>query len=293
MAKRILASMIALLIISYAVPADLRASEEGSFYSGQVASFRSRPDAAASVKALKARGQTAFYEKIQVKGKGVYFRVYVGKYASRAEAEKELGRLKADRVIGEFLVHKKEGVSPQKRREKVTAKAVLDEPGKTAPVDVKQEKPAETSVSYPAERGGRSADYYYILGITFDAKGKHEDALKNYTWALGKDPKFAAAFNKRGMIYLLMGRSDLAIADHGRAIDLDPNNAEYRFNRGLDHRLAGQMNAATADFDAACRMGILQACDALRRLEEKMGKSRVEIKDGTETGGKADTETGK
>lgn len=294
MTKRMLTSIIALLLISFVFPWESRAAEEGFFYSGQVASFRSRMDAAASVKAMKARGQTAFYEKIQVKGKGLYFRVYVGKYASRAEALKDLARLKEDKLIRDFLVHRKEGVLlRQKKREKVTARAVLDRPERPVPDEMRKKKPEETGESYLDERKDRDAEYYYILGIAFDARGKHEIALKCYTRAVEKDPKFAAAYNKRGVIYLLMGNSDLAIADHGRAIDIDPNNGGFRFNRGLDYRLAGQYNPAISDFQTACRMGIDQACDALRRLEEKIGKSKAEIKDRVETKDKVETEAGK
>jgi tetratricopeptide (TPR) repeat protein len=293
MTKRILMSIIALLLVSFAVPVESRAAEEGFFYSGQVASYKSRMDAAASVKALKARGQTAFYEKVQVKGKGLYFRVYVGKYESRAEAMRELGRLKEDKVIGSFLVHRKGGVLPKQKRVKVTAKAVPDRPETPVPDETRKKKTEETDTSYLDERRDRDAEYYYIVGIAFDAKGKHENALNCYTRALEKDPKFAAAYNKRGVIYLLMGNSDLAIADHKRAIDIDPNNGEFRFNRGLDYRLAGQYNPAISDFQTACRMGIDQACDALRRLEEKIGKSKAETKDRNETKDKVETETGK
>jgi tetratricopeptide (TPR) repeat protein len=280
MGKIIPAWIIALVLIAVSFSGDSSARSEGFFYSGQVASFRSHQDAAEAVKALAARGQKAFYEKSQVKGKGVYFRVYVGYYASRDEARKELGRLKADKVIGDFLIQKKEGVPPQKQKEKVTAKAVMAPAEKPAPVEAKQEKPAETDADYSNGRGGRNAEYYYILGAVFDAKGKHESALKNYTRALEKDPKYAPAYNKRGVIYLLMGHSDLAIADHGRAIGIDPSNVEYRFNRGLDYRLAGRQDQAMADFAAACRMGLDQACDALRRLEEKMEKDKA----GTDAG---------
>lgn len=297
--KKTVPALIVFLFLAFAaIPWESPAADEGFFYSGQIASFRSRQDAVALVKALKGRGQSAFYEKTQVKGRGVYFRVYAGKYASRDEAAKRLAALRDNRVIGNFLIHRKEGAPPQKAAEKTAKKAAAVKAAaapaeRPAPAEMKQEKPAETVMYYPADRGNGTAEYHYIRGIAFDARGRHESALKSYTRALEKDPKFAAAYNKRGLIHLLMGDSDLAVADHGKAAGIDPGNVEFRFHRGLGHRLAGRNDAAVSDFQTACRMGLDQACDALRRLEEKMERSGAAAGDGTEKKEKAEAADGK
>jgi len=294
MKKTVLASIIALLVITAAVPWESPAAEEGFFYSGQIASFRSRQDAAALVKAMKDRGQTAFYERTQVKGRGVHFRVYVGKYASRDEAAKKLAALRDEKIIDNFLIHRKEGAIPKEiARKEVRAKVVAEPPQSSAPAEMKKEKPAEPETYYPAERGERTAEYYYIRGVAFDARGRNENALKSYGMAIEKDPKYAAAYNKRGLIYLLMGNGGLAVADHEKAVSIDPYNGEFRFNRGLGYRLAGRYDAAVSDFQAACRMGIDQACDALRRLEEKMQKTGGGETEREETKKKAEAAEGK
>jgi tetratricopeptide (TPR) repeat protein len=131
-----------------------------------------------------------------------------------------------------------------------------------------QKKTREDILAY-AKQDDRSADYYYFLGIAYDAKGEYDQAIDSYTKAIDKDPNYAAAYNKRGIIYIKRSQNELALADHKRAIDINPLNAEYYLSRGIDYRQTGRFEEALADFHSACKMGNEQGCDALRRMSEK------------------------
>ena len=371
MTKKNLAVFVVLLITLVVFSTIVLAAEDSQFYSGQIASFKSRSEADDLVKTMSVRGHDAFSHQVEVKG-GTWYRVMIGKYDSRAEAVKRLEALKKDKVIGEFFIQRMKGNAPEKLKTKepsavrketveqapvpmvksaeakvpeVTAPAVTTPSEKTSEITVpaatdpevnappvtvptmtnqeaktpdamvpeatpiqsktiEKEAPAATpaqpetikkvapeekiKVPVPVEakketredystfapREYRSADYYYILGIAHDEKGRYDQAIENYTKAVEKDPNYAAAYNKRGIIYIKRGQSELALADHEKAISLNPRNAEYYLNRGIDHRLAGHFDLAMSDFQAACKMGSEQACDALRRIAEKVPKTR-------------------
>lgn len=64
-------------------------------------------------------------------------------------------------------------------------------------------------------------------GVTFDELGKTKEAIKNYSAALGIDPKFAAAMNNRANAYRRMGKLLLARKDYQQALIIGDSQAEY------------------------------------------------------------------
>jgi len=82
-------------------PAELPAPQSVSKDGGksltvQVASFRNSPDADRLVEKLQKAGYPAYRAIGKVPGKGIWYRVRVGEYASRTEAQKILQKLKQD-----------------------------------------------------------------------------------------------------------------------------------------------------------------------------------------------------
>jgi len=76
-----------------------------------------------------------------------------------------------------------------------------------------------------------------------------KDALADYTRALALDPKFADAYNNRGVIYVTQNRPDLAQADYDSALQLKPGSANIYLNRGLTKLVQGRTKEAQEDFD--------------------------------------------
>ena len=57
-------------------------------------------------------------------------------------------------------------------------------------------------------------------------------AIEDSSKAITLDPDDAAAFFKRGVAYLAIGRTDLALKDWSTAIELNPNNVAALMSRG-------------------------------------------------------------
>ena len=77
-----------------------------SFYSIHISSHKQKTQADAEIKALAAKGLDVFSRHEAVQGKGKWYRIYVGEYASRKEAAGEVQRLKQMRVSKYFAVRK-------------------------------------------------------------------------------------------------------------------------------------------------------------------------------------------
>ena len=94
--------------------------------------------------------------------------------------------------------------------------------------------------------------------------GRLEEAVADYSTAIGLEPRNANAFHNRGSTLDKMGRLEHAVADFSSALELDPSNATTHNARGLARdRAAGQpgvapagatalREGAIADFSAAC-----------------------------------------
>ena len=82
--------------------------------------------------------------------------------------------------------------------------------------------------------------------------GKDLDhALDDCNFAVRKDPKVAAYFDSRGLVYLRLGKYDKAVADYDAALALNPKIAWSLYGRGLAKQHLGQTAAGQADIGAA------------------------------------------
>jgi tetratricopeptide (TPR) repeat protein len=78
-----------------------------------------------------------------------------------------------------------------------------------------------------------------------------DQALDDCNFAVRKDPKVAASFDSRGLVYLRQGKYDKAIADYDAALALNPKIAWSLYGRGLAKRHLNQVAAGDADVAAA------------------------------------------
>ncbi len=77
-----------------------------TFYSVQVASLRSQKEAQRYVNYLRDRGYEAFYRQVVLPQKGTWYRVYVGRFKTLAEARRFGEELKKREKIKSFYVQK-------------------------------------------------------------------------------------------------------------------------------------------------------------------------------------------
>jgi tetratricopeptide (TPR) repeat protein len=85
-------------------------------------------------------------------------------------------------------------------------------------------------------------------------QGNYDQAIVDYNEAVRLDPKYAAAYNSRGLTYYKKGDYDRAIADYNQALALDPNFADAYCNRGAAYLAKGNYDRAIADCDQAIRL---------------------------------------
>ncbi|MEP7339165.1 MAG: tetratricopeptide repeat protein [Acidobacteriota bacterium] len=80
------------------------------------------------------------------------------------------------------------------------------------------------------------------------ASGKWEQAIADFDTALIIDPRNAAIFNARGLVWLALKDYGLAIRDFNQAIKLAPDFATAYANRGLARLQQGRESKASEDF---------------------------------------------
>jgi len=101
-----------LIIFTSAVNADCA---EEVYYSIHVQSFKNLTNANRYVNGLKNKGKIVFWKETEVQGKGYFFRVYLGKYKTKAEALEVWEKLKEEGAVIYRGVHEfREAKRPEK-----------------------------------------------------------------------------------------------------------------------------------------------------------------------------------
>ena len=92
------------------------------------------------------------------------------------------------------------------------------------------------------------ADKEYQAGMTLMATGKYQDAIAEFTRAVGIWPQHAGAYLERGVSRRYLNQNDLALADFDQAVRLNPNLARAYTARGFIYRERGDVQGALAQF---------------------------------------------
>jgi tetratricopeptide (TPR) repeat protein len=94
---------------------------------------------------------------------------------------------------------------------------------------------------------------YLNRGFAYNNKWRFDDAIRDFTAAIGLNPKIPEAYADRGAAYRYKGELEQAMVDLNKAIELDPNSPTAYFNRGLVFLNKHQWDQAIADFGEAVR----------------------------------------
>jgi tetratricopeptide (TPR) repeat protein len=92
----------------------------------------------------------------------------------------------------------------------------------------------------------------------YAAKRDWDHAVQDYSEALRRNPKFAAARRNRGLVYTRKGDHELAIQDFTEAARLDPDDPHALIYRGVVYCERREFDRAIRDFDAA--LGLCPTC---------------------------------
>ncbi|MBW1801727.1 MAG: SPOR domain-containing protein [Deltaproteobacteria bacterium] len=86
---------------------------EEPVYSIQIGAYQKLESAVTMVNHLKNLGHDAFYREEKIKGKGRWYRVYIQKYHSKNEAQKEARAMKKLGLISDYIIKRiSEGKQP-------------------------------------------------------------------------------------------------------------------------------------------------------------------------------------
>lgn len=79
-------------------------------------------------------------------------------------------------------------------------------------------------------RSEKDTELFFIQGNVAYKKGNYEEAIKFYTEAIDKTPKFADAYNNRGSVKLAMDNIAGAISDFEEAVSIDNKFYMAKYN---------------------------------------------------------------
>ncbi|GEM_PF-3300160 len=95
---------------------------------------------------------------------------------------------------------------------------------------------------------------YFEQGETAYSKGNYQESVTNYDKAIALNPKYARAYNNRGLAYNSLGNYQQAIADYDKAIELNPDSADTYNQRGLAYHNIGNYEKAITDYSKAIEL---------------------------------------
>jgi tetratricopeptide (TPR) repeat protein len=95
---------------------------------------------------------------------------------------------------------------------------------------------------------------YNNRGLVYEDLEKYEQALSDFTKAIELLPRSPIPYNNRSITYFALRDTERALRDLSKAVELDANYAPAYFNRGLVHYGQGSFTAALTDLDLAIKL---------------------------------------
>src|SRR6185295_13146177 len=115
-------------------------------------------------------------------------------------------------------------------------------------------EPRYEEYNFRAEaKTSKEAIEQYNLGIKRQAAGDLNGAIASYSKAIETDPKYADAYNNRGVAYLIQKNYPAALADLTQSIELAPSAAAYNNRAGIYFN-QNKVEEAIADFTAGLKL---------------------------------------
>lgn len=96
-----------------------------------------------------------------------------------------------------------------------------------------------------------AAEVYFYVANDLDKMKEYVKEIEKLTKAIKLKPKYAFAYNNRGLAYADIKRYEEALADYTQAIALDPKDAFAYNNRGLAYNDRKEYKQAIADYTQA------------------------------------------
>jgi len=127
------------------------------------------------------------------------------------------------------------------------AKELLDKAGE-AFKDGKFKDAAELAEK-ATKADAKNVDAPYLAGLSYSRLREHDAAIKAFTIALDRNPKFLIAQDRRGDNRLKTGQWKDAIADFDAYLAVHPKDAADHWRRGIALYYAGRFDDGVKQFD--------------------------------------------
>ncbi len=88
-------------------------------------------------------------------------------------------------------------------------------------------------------------------GTSYDHQRQYDRAIREFTKALEINPKYAVAYNNRGVVYTKKRQYGRDIRDFNKALEINPKYAEAYYNRGNHYYNQREYDRAIRDFTKA------------------------------------------
>jgi tetratricopeptide (TPR) repeat protein len=105
------------------------------------------------------------------------------------------------------------------------------------------------------ERKSKESWFYYKVGSAYLQKREFDQAILLLNKSLEINPKYAAAYETRGIIYSSREQYDQAIADFNKAVEIDPRLGEAYISRGKAYYFKGEYDKSWEDVKKAQNLG--------------------------------------
>ncbi|MBS4012137.1 MAG: tetratricopeptide repeat protein [Bacteroidetes bacterium] len=119
-----------------------------------------------------------------------------------------------------------------------------------------KDKQFEVAIKYftaATEKNPKFADAYFRRGLAKDNLGLTEEAIEDYSTAISIEEK-PVFYNNRGINKAILGIYEEAIHDYNMAIELDNKYAIAYINRGYAYSEIGRLIDACKDFNKALEL---------------------------------------
>jgi tetratricopeptide (TPR) repeat protein len=94
----------------------------------------------------------------------------------------------------------------------------------------------------------------YYQGTKLLEKGQYDQAITYFDKAIEINPRYAEAYNNRGIAYLKKGQYDKAISDFTEAIEINPKDAMAYRNRGIAYAMIRQHDKFSSNLNKAIEL---------------------------------------
>jgi lipoprotein NlpI len=110
-------------------------------------------------------------------------------------------------------------------------------------------KDAADHAEKASKADAKSVDAPYLAGMAYSRLREHDSAIKAFTIALDRNPKFVIAQDRRGDARLKSGQWKDAIADFDAYLAVHPKDAPEHWRRGIALYYAGRFEDGVKQFD--------------------------------------------